>query len=465
MKIKGNYTVVYIACMMLALLSLGSCKKYLDKKSDNTLIVPSSLADLQALMDGSTIMNQNRTPCLGEISTDEYFMPLVSFNALSDASKKYYTWRNYSLPNSASDWSSCYEPVYYANLVLDRLKDISKNDNNSTEWNNVKGSALFYRSYYFLELLWNYAKAYDSTTAGKDLGIALRLSSDFNIKSTRSTNEQGYRQVIKDTKASIALLPNYAEHVFRPSKVAAYGLLARCYLSMRDYPDALLYSDSCLGLNSQLMDLNGDADIAAGLTASYPFQKFNKETIFYTEMGTLYTALYNTGLKARIDTVLYQSYDENDLRRTGFFKQNADGYMQFKGSYAKALICFSGIATDEMYLTRAECYVRTGLVQKGLNDLNALLVKRYKSGTFVPYANSLSQTAALKLVLGEREKELIMRGLRWMDLKRLNKEGANILLKRVEGDSAYTLLPNANFYALPLPEDIIQMTGMPQNPM
>ena len=56
-----------------------------------------------------------------------------------------------------------------------------------------------------------------------------------------------------------------------------------------------------------------------------------------------------------------------------------------------------------------------------------------------------------------------MRGLRWMDLKRLNKEGANIVLKRVTEDKEYTLLPNSNFYALPIPEDIIQLTGMPRN--
>ena len=65
----------------------------------------------------------------------------------------------------------------------------------------------------------------------------------------------------------------------------------------------------------------------------------------------------------------------------------------------------------------------------------------------------------------ERRKELTKRGVRWIDIKRVNKEGANIILKRVEDEGVYTLLPDANFYALPIPDDIIKQTGMPQNPL
>ena len=50
-----------------------------------------------------------------------------------------------------------------------------------------------------------------------------------------------------------------------------------------------------------------------------------------------------------------------------------------------------------------------------------------------------------------------------MDIKRLNKENKNIILKRVEDDGVYTLMPNDGFYALPIPDDIIELTGIPQN--
>jgi len=56
-----------------------------------------------------------------------------------------------------------------------------------------------------------------------------------------------------------------------------------------------------------------------------------------------------------------------------------------------------------------------------------------------------------------------MRTLRYTDLKRLNKEGANITLTRFIKGQTYTLLPNDPRYALPIPDDVIQVSGMPQN--
>lgn len=70
----------------------------------------------------------------------------------------------------------------------------------------------------------------------------------------------------------------------------------------------------------------------------------------------------------------------------------------------------------------------------------------------------------MNIIVQERRKELVFRNLRWMDIKRLNKEGANITLKRIIDGQTFTLPPNNNRFALPLPADIVKMTGMPQNP-
>ena len=71
---------------------------------------------------------------------------------------------------------------------------------------------------------------------------------------------------------------------------------------------------------------------------------------------------------------------------------------------------------------------------------------------------------ALDKILIERRKQLLMRDLRWMDIKRLNKEGANISLRRTVNGITYSLQPNDNKFALPLPETIIRISGMTQNP-
>ena len=64
----------------------------------------------------------------------------------------------------------------------------------------------------------------------------------------------------------------------------------------------------------------------------------------------------------------------------------------------------------------------------------------------------------------ERRKELLFRGLRWIDIKRLNKEGAGINITRLVNGLVYTLEPGDPRFALPLPADVIGASGMPQNP-
>jgi hypothetical protein len=166
---------------------------------------------------------------------------------------------------------------------------------------------------------------------------------------------------------------------------------------------------------------------------------------------------------ARIDTALYSYYEDNDLRKTAYFRSVRDGF-QFKGMYSNnANSPFTGIATDEMYLTRAECAVRMNKVDEGVKDLNFLLEKRFKTGTYIPIEITDSATA-LDTILLERRKELVMRTLRWIDIKRLNKEGRNIVPVREIDGERFSLPPNDNYYALPLPSDVVSISGMPQNP-
>jgi len=64
----------------------------------------------------------------------------------------------------------------------------------------------------------------------------------------------------------------------------------------------------------------------------------------------------------------------------------------------------------------------------------------------------LTKDEALKKVLIERRKELVWRaGLRWDDIRRLNKEGANISLSRKLGNEIYVLEAGSPRFAFPIP--------------
>lgn len=448
--------------LLALLLTQLSCNKYLDAKPNKALVTPNTIQDLQGLLDYFPYMD-NQCSDEGEVASDNYYMTDNQYAALAaDRERNAYLWKSDIWTGwSPTDWQNEYTIVYNANIVLNNIQNIIRNSTNAAAWDNCKGSALMFRGKAFYEIAQIWTKAYDSTTANTDLGIPLRLTSDFNAKSIRSNVATTYAQIISDLKASIPLLPNMPVFPYRPSKCAAYGELARTYLAMRDYYDAGLYADSCLQINNKLLDYN---TLDPNSFFSFTSVRFsNPEDIMHTICVDANGQILPWS--ANIDTSLYRSYDTNDLRKTIFFTKNSDGTFFYKGTYegAGSALNYNGIATDEMYLIRAECYSRNGNIQSAMNDLNTLLAKRWKTGTFIPF-NANNATDALNTILTERRKELVFRTLRFTDLKRLNKEGANITLKRIINGQIYTLRPNDPRYALPIPEDVIQISGMQQNP-
>lgn len=455
-KNKRPYSFCTLFLMFLLTSVFFSCKKYLDAKQNYSRSTASSLSDLQAILDDAEYMNK-RSPAFSEAAADDYFLPASSYNSLDITSRKICSWSldTYTFPN---DWASLYIQVYNANLCLEVLQKIERTSVNSNEWDNVKGSALFFRAYSFLALTWTFSKAYDKNSAKTDFGIALRTSSDFNIPSKRSTVEEAYQQIIHDLKEAIPYLVNLQEVPLRPSKAAAYGALARTYLSMRLYDSAFKFADAALQLKGQLMDYN-----TINTSSPLPFTKFNEEVIFYSAI-VQYSVVAAHPRYSRIDSLLYNSYDDNDLRKPAFFIPLADG-SRFKGMYSdNAYRPFTGIATDEMLLIRSECEARLGRVATAIDDLNFLLLNRFKIGTYVPIS-AIDSVDAVDKILLERRKELVMRALRWIDIKRLNKESRNIVLMRIINGEEFSLPPNDNRYALPLPADIVNISGMPQNPL
>lgn len=444
--------LMYSLAAIIIIFFNSSCKKFLDEKSDAKLVVPASQKDLQALMDDYTKINFNEISCM-EISSDDYYLSYNDWNALASDFMALHIWQPENIFKPVtSDWLNPYQIIYSANTVLEKINDVEKEP--LSEWKNIQGQAYYHRAKSLLLLASAWCLAYDSATANNELGLPLRLSTNFNETSVRSSLAQTYNQIISDCKQAINFLPQTPVHVVRPSKPAAYALMARLMLFMRRYPQAESYADSALQLKNTLLDYN-----TLNPTANYPIAQFNVEVIMENRFGS--STLSNS--KAKIDSVLYASYEANDLRKTVFFKNNNNGTYGFKGSYEGATTFFSGIATDELYLIKAECLARRNAVTEAMDRLNLLLQNRYKVGTFIPFTATNKELVLQKILL-ERRKELLMRSLRWMDVKRRNKEGHNISMKRILNNEIYTLAPNDLRYALPIPEDVISLSGMPQNP-
>lgn len=456
-RMKNNLLTLFIFMCLNVLHT--SCKKYLDKKPNQNLLIPSRLEELQGLLDNDQLISQ-RSPKAAEMSADDYYLTDNDWRGLDGFDKGLYTWNKSNLfpRGTTNDWANAYVNVYYANIVLAYIDKIYRKPGDQEEWNSVKGQALFIRGQAFGQIVSIWAVAYDENTASKDQGIPLKLDPDFNVKANRATLKQTYDQIISDLKNAAALLPVASKHMLRASKTGAYALLARIYLFMRDYNNMGTYANLSLQLKNTLKDYN---TLNPDPLVPFPFApRFSNEEEIIIE-SNMQTAPVLHFSRAKIDSILYRSYSENDLRKRLFFRNNTTD--AFRGNYSGSDLLFSGVATDEVYLMRAESYARAGNASAASTDLNKLLEKRYVAGTFMPLTTN-SAAEVLSRILAERRKELVMRGLRWMDIKRLNKEGANIILKRIIAGQTYVLPPNDPRYALPIPEDVIDISGMVQNP-
>jgi len=451
MKTKYSYLIALV-------LLLTACKKdFLDAKPDKSRVVPTSIEDLQAMLDNDSRMNNFYTN-MGDIASDDVWTTTTLLNPLSETPRNAYIWaEDIFNDNEQNDWSYPYRVVLYANIALEGIDKLTPPAYRQTDWNNVKGSALFFRAFAFEKLLQQFARPYDVSSSVNDPGIALRLTPDLNAVSVRATVKQGYDQVIADATMAATLLPNTPQYKTRPSKAAAFGLLARTHLAMQQYAEAGKFADSALKYYNTLIDYN-----TLNATAAFPVPLFNAEVVFHSRSSGG-TAFFNASV-GRIDSVLYKSYHIDDLRKKIFFKVISGNTVSYSGSYGGSVAPFVGIATDELYLIRAESKARAGNKDAAMNDLNTLLQKRWKTGFFVPFSASTANDALVK-VLTERRKELLIRNLRWSDLRRLNKEPQfAVTITKHMNNQVYTLMPGDNRYVFPIPAQVIQATGMPQNP-
>lgn len=457
-----------VTAISIFALAFASCKQqndWLDAKRQTSDNVPKTLKDFQAIIDNSSIMNTTY-PTIGQLGADNYYYPDGIVASLSAVDRNSYLWNKVIFEIGASpEYASAYSLVADANIVLEGIENIDKSTERIADYNNVKGQALFFRSIIFDELAAIYCKPYDKITATGDLGICIRTRSDIHYIEPRSTVAQTYNLIINDLKTASSLLPLVPVYKTRPCKPAAFALLARVYLQMGDYVNAKIYADSTLAYTNSILDYNSNI---VSVLKPYRFPDFkleNPEIIFYAT-GFNYVAIGpNAAInRSYVDSSLYHSYSDDDLRKTLLFAVDNTGKAKFRGSYTGIDLVFSGIGINEIYLIRAECRARLNDATGATEDLNRLLANRYKKGTYSDFITTIPVLALTK-ILDERRKELPFTGqIRWQDLKRLNKEPyfAKVLIRSVNG-VLVGLSPNDKRYVYPFPQNEIDLTGIQQN--
>lgn len=416
-----------IYLLLPGFICLNACSKFLDVKPKG-VIIATNINDYEAILNDVDIINafNSVNPLLP--TDDVRNTTLAPQNQLS-AEGNFYFWRPYinSTTERPDIWLDTYNRIANLNVITEGVMNASTGSLKQKQ--QLYAEAQVGKVFCYFHLLSFFSPAYDKNTANTVYGVPYVTSTDISTPTpNRPTLEASQQQLIADLLKAIPDLPEVSINNTRASKAAAFALLSRIYMSMRDYTHALQYADSVMDHGTPaIVDYN---QYLSGL--SLPPTNNSPEELYVR---------YTNNLTFRYADDLIHQYDTaNDLRIRFFARRNTTGdlsilnYNNFQRYNPNR-----GITYAEVYLNRAECLARKGDITEALSIVNNdIRKKRFTPATYQPLT-ATSQEAAIIQVLAERRRELAFKGVRWSDMKRLDKENRMEAVKRFAADNATVL--------------------------
>ena len=459
-------TTILAICVVVM---LTGCNDYLDIKPKGEKI-PKTVTDYETLLNYESVQKVSDT--YPTYLTDDVYLPDVAqgtatpgLNSVDQSILNLYLFKKDVFGEAQDDgfWFASYNRIYYYNTVIDNI--MNAEGPSEQQKHSIRAEALISRALEYLYLVNGYAKHYDVRTADTDPGVPLILDEDISKKDlVRASVKDVYAQIQSDLQAALPNLPAQPKgNAFRASKAAGYGILAKMYLYMGNYTEALKAANEVLEINNSLLDLKKYAVVkvqsSIGRT-NVPQDIDNPENIY------IKFAPYVYGLSSKVfgSDELISLFSEDDMRLQVYFTKNFRNIPTDKYVWAPYLRANLAVSSPEIYLIAAECEAREGSIERAIALINKLRDNRIKNNTDIV---ATDRNDALQKVLEERRRELAMSGMvRYIDLKRLNQESQFAkTITHVTGEGMFSLEPNSPLYVLPIPAKVMRFNknSMKQN--
>nr|WP_121271052.1 RagB/SusD family nutrient uptake outer membrane protein [Pedobacter schmidteae] len=424
--------------LAVPVLLTASCTKFLDVKPKG-VIIAENIGDYESLLNSGDIVNPfgSNNPII--YPTDD--LKDITFNLQSQSSPRgsLYFWMEYINNSSVRPdmWVDLYRQIANLNVITEGV--LSAKDGTEGQRKQLYAEAMVAKAFNYFHLLSVFSPAYGKTTAAADYGVPYVTSTDVSMATPpRPSLEASYQQLISDINAAIPDLPENNINNTRVTKYAAYGMLTRIYMSMADYINAAKYADMVLN--------SGQANIlnySAYLGSSLPQTTSNPEELWVR---------YSNNTLFNYSEDLLSKYELNSDLRIRLLSRVESGVRKFGGSFIYNPN--RGITYAEIYLDKAECLARAGNISDALDIVNNKIRKnRFETAKYTALSAGNTE-AAITAVLAERRRELAFKGLRWIDMKRLDKDGRMEAVKRIAADGTTvlaTLAPGSTAYTFQIP--------------
>jgi len=332
-------------------------------------------------------------------------------------------------------WVAAYNYIYAANACLEGISNSSGISN--TAKIKISAEARYIRGYEYFALLNIYG------------GVPLVTGTDYKTTDLlpRSSVSEIYNEIIADLQFAELNLGTNTGSNDRPNSLTASAVLAKVYLYLAKYNEALAEASKVISSNNYALEMNLNNVFLAGSSEiiwqfDLPFNKYNWEGQTFVPSSSKAVPKYV------LTGDLYNSFESGDQRLANWTKTNlvaTKSYtypFKYKNNALSVLVSenYVLIRLAELYLIRAEAEINTGDLNGGMNDINLIRNRAGLSG--IPTTTSV---AALAAVQNERRHELFCEGgNRWFDLKRWNMATSILSVEKTTWNA------NAQLYPIPI---------------
>ncbi|WP_125720371.1 RagB/SusD family nutrient uptake outer membrane protein [Flavobacterium ustbae] len=382
-------------------------------------------------------------------------------------------------------WRQIYAGINRANVSIDNIPKVSGSEVVKTRLIN---EAKFIRGLLYFQAvrLWG------------GVPIVLHEASSINLgdlKTNRSTADEVYAQIIKDLTDAEALPKTYsATDAGRATSGAAKAILAKVYLTRKDWPNAIAKSREVINggygyaLFEEFQDIftktkkNGKEHIFSvqfepnqagngssgstfqatsftGFTATEPADIISDVALFYD--------IYATGDKRRDVSYAKQLLNPATGTLYTFPKPIFKKYLDLTNlaTPGNVAINFPVIRYADILLSLAEAInEQSGPTAEAYELINQVRRRAFGKAITTPDATvdlaGLGQTSFRTAIQEERKKEFVQEGQRWFDLVRWGTLVTEV--KKVTAKNSVS--ERNNLYPIPQSERNINPDGLPQNP-
>lgn len=384
-------------------------------------------------------------------------------------------------------WTTLYQGIRHANVVLEKVPAIQMDNNLKTRY---LAEAHFLRGLYYFDLV----RAFG--------GVPIVTASEPDLRVPRSSANDVYDLIITDLMTAIEGLPLKSQYgdndLGRATRGAAQALLARVYLFRGDFTNAEVYALNVInsgeyGLEPNFIDANGE-DGEHGVESVFEIGAVSTEASIGNQYANTQGVRGNPNRgwgfnRPSID--LRNAFGNNDPRRQGTIIElgdvidgieiagdsstpdelrDAQGNLLEIESYNRK-VWIAGLSTttqfghnrrlirySDVLLMAAEAMNENGKSTQALQYLNQVRQRaRQGNPNILPDITVTNQAQLRDIILNERRVELALEGHRFWDLVRTGR-AADVL-----GPSGF--IPGKH-ELLPIPQSEIDLSQgtLEQNP-